>query len=415
MNAYIARQPIFDRDQKIAGYELFYRNSSGNAARVTNGNDATRRVLTDAVTLFGILELTNDRPAFITFTPNLILDDFVLKADPEIVLIQVMADTRINDTLEAKLRTLKEAGYALVLKNYTGQRHLHDYLNLFDIIRVNFRVTSSPLQKTIRYNHGRPDTQFIADQIENYDNLYKATNTKYHFFQGFYWGRPEMISIPVPPLLESAYGQILSVLHQARFSLTIRWDIECAKIIEGHLLLSYLFQREINSVLDTLPKTREEGATDASHVARLMGPPAMKHWTWLAYMLNNNITDDEDLPRRAYLRGLFMEELAKNSELNVDLDSGNVFLLGVLSMIEEIVGESPTYLLRGLPLLSAASSQEQTAYSLLLRYAKLYEANDPKTPLPDIRCSLDSRQISIKYRLCAQDADAAVARMESTI
>lgn len=254
LNAYIARQPIFDRDQKIAGYELFYRDSSSNTARVKNGDDATKRVLTDAVTLFGILELTNGRPAFITFTPNLILDDFVRKADPEIVLVQIMGNTRINATLEAKLRALKDAGYALVLKNYTGQRHLHDYMNLFDIIRVNFRATNSPLQKTVRYNHGRTDTQFIADQLERYEDFYKARQTEYHYFQGFYWGRPEMISIPVPPLQETAYGKVLLVLHRARYSYDIRWDIECSEIIEGHLLLSYLFQREMKSALSTPPR-----------------------------------------------------------------------------------------------------------------------------------------------------------------
>ena len=108
-----------------------------------------------------------------------------------------------------------------------------------------------------------------------------------------------------------------------------------------------------------------------------------------------------------------MEELAKNSELDVDMDSGNVFLLGVLSMIEEIVGESPTYLLRGLPLLS--SDENKSAYSLLLRYAKLYEKRDPRLILPDIRSSLDRRQIDGKYRMCANEAEAAISRMDTPV
>lgn len=144
-----------------------------------------------------------------------------------------------------------------------------------------------------------------------------------------------------------------------------------------------------------------------------MGPPALRRWIWLAYMRHNNVTDDKDLPRRAYLRGLFMEELAKNSELALDIDSGNVFLLGVLSLIEEIVGESPTYLLRGLPFLS--SDEDQSAYSLLLRYAKLYERRDPRLPLPDIRSSLDSRQIEVKYRMCADETEAAISRMDTPV
>ena len=141
-----------------------------------------------------------------------------------------------------------------------------------------------------------------------------------------------------------------------------------------------------------------------------MGPPGLRHWLWLAYMRHNNITGDDDLPRRAYLRGLFMEELAKNSALEVDADSGNVFLMGVLSMMEEIIGESPTYLLRGFPL--QLLDRYRNAYDLLLKYAKGYEDG---TPLPDIRLSLDRQQVERKYRLCEENADAAIWRMDTPI
>ena len=36
MYAYIARQPIYNYEKKIAGYELLYRDGSGNAARIVD-------------------------------------------------------------------------------------------------------------------------------------------------------------------------------------------------------------------------------------------------------------------------------------------------------------------------------------------------------------------------------------------
>ncbi|MBQ6986190.1 MAG: hypothetical protein IJQ25_04300 [Oscillibacter sp.] len=259
-----------NREQKILGYELFYRNSSGNAARITDDDVATRKVLTDANTLFGLLELTNGRPAFITFTRNLILDDFVREADPEIVLVQVDSGKiqRIDQRLELKLRALKDAGYALVLKNYTGQRHLHDFMYLFDIVRVNFGGTNSPLQKDLRYNHGMPKAKFIADRLENSDSFYQALKMNYHYFQGYYWGKPEMISIPIPPIAETAYGKILGILSRVRDS-DVNWsDVKCAEIIRGHLLLSYLFLREMNAILPPPPWNRRSRMGHRRHRAR---------------------------------------------------------------------------------------------------------------------------------------------------
>ena len=266
-----------NREQKILGYELFYRNSSGNAARITDDDVATRKVLTDANTLFGLLELTNGRPAFITFTRNLILDDFVREADPDIVLVQIDSDKiRIDQRMEAKLRALKDASYALVLKNYTGQRHLHDFMYLFDIIRVNFGKTMSPLQKNVRYNHGTPKTTFVADRLETYDDFYQACQMDYHYFQGYYWGKPEMISIPIPPIAETAYGEILGILSRVRDS-DVNWsDVKCAEIIRGHLLLSYLFLREMNAILPPpLEQTFEIGAFGTPRTPRASwGRPA---------------------------------------------------------------------------------------------------------------------------------------------
>ena len=48
----VARQPIFDRDMKIWGYELLYRNADGEGvARFSDGDVATSNVIADGVTL----------------------------------------------------------------------------------------------------------------------------------------------------------------------------------------------------------------------------------------------------------------------------------------------------------------------------------------------------------------------------
>ena len=53
MYAHIARQPIFDQDKKIVGYELLYRDGrGGNQAEIADGDAATRGVLSDAITVF---------------------------------------------------------------------------------------------------------------------------------------------------------------------------------------------------------------------------------------------------------------------------------------------------------------------------------------------------------------------------
>ncbi len=76
---FIARQPIFDRRKRVIGYELLYRDRDmQDAAQFQDGSRATCYLLADAITVFGLPQLTCNLPAFINFTQPLIMGDFIL-------------------------------------------------------------------------------------------------------------------------------------------------------------------------------------------------------------------------------------------------------------------------------------------------------------------------------------------------
>ncbi len=52
-NAYVARQPIFDRDLEVVGYELLFRDPPVTVANVSDHQAATTRVVLDTLTELG--------------------------------------------------------------------------------------------------------------------------------------------------------------------------------------------------------------------------------------------------------------------------------------------------------------------------------------------------------------------------
>ena len=224
------------------GYELLYRDGSGNAARITDGDTATQGVLTDALTLFGLRQLTDGRPAYVNFTRNLLLDDFARQSDPKDIVVQVMEDVRMDAQLEMKLRRLRQSGYVLALKNYAGQEQFRHYLPLFQIIRVDFRRTNSVFQRDAVRNQGAPGILFLADKLESEQDFEAARAWGYHLFQGYFFEKPFCLFKQLPPLAQTAYGKILSALLNVRPNQP--WESVCARIIRDDLMLSYLFRRE---------------------------------------------------------------------------------------------------------------------------------------------------------------------------
>jgi EAL and modified HD-GYP domain-containing signal transduction protein len=59
MNAFLARQPILNRDLQLYGYELLFRNGAENFFRPVDGDLATVSLISDAVHIHGLEKLTD--------------------------------------------------------------------------------------------------------------------------------------------------------------------------------------------------------------------------------------------------------------------------------------------------------------------------------------------------------------------
>jgi EAL and modified HD-GYP domain-containing signal transduction protein len=74
MDAYVARQPIFDRKKKIFAYELLFRNSLDNFMPRVDADMASSQILSSVYYTIGIDRITSGKRAFINFTQNLLED-----------------------------------------------------------------------------------------------------------------------------------------------------------------------------------------------------------------------------------------------------------------------------------------------------------------------------------------------------
>lgn len=112
MNVYLARQPIYDAVRKLSAYELLYREDETNRfSGSVNGNAATSILVSDAITVFGIKNITNGNLAYINFTKQLILEDFALLLSPDEVVVEILEDTIVDEDILQKLSELKQKGY----------------------------------------------------------------------------------------------------------------------------------------------------------------------------------------------------------------------------------------------------------------------------------------------------------------
>ena len=408
MNTYIARQPIFDRSRKVAGYELLYRDARGrNAASFSDGDAATRGVLSDAVTVFGIPQLTNKLPAYINFTRNLILDDFALLADPKEIVIELLGDVAVDEQLADKLRALKKAGYRLALKDYDGSARFNRVKQLFNVVRVDFSVGNELQKREIIRKVDYAGVQLLAEKVETQEDFDSARQMGFSLFQGYFFEKPTLVT-KQSSLTASSYGKLFNVLLKPE----VDFDA-CCRLIENDPVLTYMFLRQVQ----TANYYRGNRITDVKRGLLMMGTEELRRWVSLVLLKKNNVSQSDELARKSYLRGRFVEKLIENSKTKADSRQG--FLLGLFSLLDRVMGVEMDRLLYGLEIDSAVKAallgEEENEYSLFLNFATIYDMGNTRMILPELPLRISDEEVSTLYMKCVELTDAAFEDGEGAI
>ncbi len=401
MERYIARQPIFNQKMRVVAYELLYRGSAPSfRAVIEDGDQATRSLLSDAITVFGVTKLTNSKPAFINFTEALILDDFVRLADPKEVSIELLETIRITPLLIEKLEKLKVLGYQLILDDYVGNPYFDRILPLMNIVKVDFLNTSTAMQENIAERLQASNITLLAEKVETKDVFDRAAKIGYALFQGYFFEKPMVLHRRSSALAVSSYVRMFRELSANEVDIR-----RCGRIIHADATLTYQLFHKVR----TLRYYRGNSIQNIQQALMLMGTDEIRRWIILLLARERNVAYSDELVRNAYLRAIFAERLLEYSPMAYRSSDG--FLLGMFSMLEQIMGLPLEKILTEVPIATDVSNallrEENNFFSPFLDFLIVYEMKNPALMLPPLNITLEQDQIADLYMQCIAAADKA--------
>ena len=410
MDAYLARQPIFNARRQVVGYELLYRDGENTKqAQFIDGVRATCRVLSDAITVFGLQNLTNGKPAYVNFPDELVYNDFVLLSPPEEIIVELLEDTKVTDQLIEKVLELKEKGYQLALDDYVGDERFDPLLPIVDIIKVDFRLTDRIKQAEIAKRLQKyKNLTLLAEKVETIDDFKFSVKAGYDFFQGYFFAKPDTLRKRLPTLSSSIYVRLLTELNHPE---GVDFD-RCAKIIYTDVVLTYrLFQR-----VRTLHYYRGNPITAIGQALVMMGTTEVRRWIVLALARDNNVAWSDELVRQANLRGVFARRLMSKCRPREEPETG--FLLGMFSMLDQILGISLLDILKDIKLPQemeqALLGTKDTFYTALINYVLIYETGNQNLLLPDIGLHISDYEVFMLYMESVQETDSIFGMLEGS-
>lgn len=346
MKVFVGKQPIVGLNDTVMYYELLYRNSStNNFFSHTDQDQATIDVLLNAFLTIGLDKLTNNKPCFVNFSENLLMNDLLESFDPNFLVIEILETVPINAKVIERIRYLKSKGFRFALDDFFIQTNVDCYEDLFeliDFIKMDFINTHVDerllIENMIHYQY--PHITLLAEKIEVARELEEAKAAGYRLFQGYYFEKPEVVTHTEIPENIFNYYEILSLLN------TDEPNIE---------KLSLIIKRDVSLTLKILQLANainpsSNRISSIKQAIMLIGFKDLYKWIYLlsvrASMEANTNELFEEVIYNSLIRAKICERLAavKNKS-----NSADYYLLGMFSSIETIMQHPIEELVENLP------------------------------------------------------------------
>ena len=369
MYFYAARQPILDKEKKLVGYELLFRDGVDNVFPDIDGDEATSRLIEGSQFNFGLEDLTDNKPAYINFTLETLQKGYPLLLGKEQVVVEILETIQPGKRLLALVKDLKERGYTLALDDYIHQpvwRHFYPYI---DMIKIDFLTCDQEsIEAVIEAIKPHPHIKLLAEKVETYEKYQLALEMGFSYFQGFFFSKPEMVQSKTLPPSEMALAELL--YETSSIDLNLR---KITEVFERDVNLSYKLLRYSNSAAF---KRRAEIST-IKQALIVLGSEEIKRFLSLLFAAQVAADKPAELIRLSLTRARFAELLAiSHGKLR---DTGMAFLTGMMSLMDAILDEDMPSVMNKLPLTVEIKDALLKGEGLLATYlnlVKFYEQAD---------------------------------------
>tara|TARA_R110002124_G_scaffold23718_3_gene87647 strand:+ start:3255 stop:4475 length:1221 start_codon:yes stop_codon:yes gene_type:complete len=340
MYFYAARQPILDKEKKLFAYELLFRDSIDNIFPEIDADEATTKMIEASNFNLGISEFTGNKPAFINFTLETLIQGYPETLTTEEVVVEILETVKPGKRLLAICKDLHEKGYTIALDDYIHQSVWQHFYPFISIIKIDWQDTSIATIKDVKVAiQDFPHIKLLAEKVETYEEYNQALALDFELFQGFFFAKPEMVKTKNLSPSQMAMAELLYE--------TSKKDLDLASItsvFERDVTLSYKLLRYANSAIF---KRRNEISTIKQALVTL-GSEELKRFLGLIFASNINPDKPSELINAAMVRAKFCELMA--SEVKPPINNSIAFLTGLLSLIDAIVDEELASILSKLPL-----------------------------------------------------------------
>ncbi|WP_415884319.1 EAL and HDOD domain-containing protein [Neptuniibacter sp. QD72_48] len=362
----MARQPIFDRNQKVVAYELLYRTEDAQGHALFSTSEATGEVLLNAYTSISDAGELKRVPAFINLTRDILVEQKLPEVSKKHIVLEILEDIEPDEEVIEAVRALHSEGYRIAMDDFIYDSKFDPLLELAQIVKVDvFEMSAEQIKEQVQQLRPHKVT-LLAEKIETHEQLETCINLGFKLFQGHFLSKPKVIKGKKIQGSQVALMQLIQELQNPKAT-----PEKLEELIIRDPALTYKLLRIVNSAGYSLVRQVESVA----EAIVLLGLEQVKKWATLIAMSSNQ-EKPEELSRSLLVRGRMCEEIAQAQKKS---NYGSYFMAGMMSGLHALLDIERETMLEQVPLgddIKNAVSLGQGEIGQVLRNVVNYENGD---------------------------------------
>lgn len=326
---FLARQPIFDFNYNLHGYELLFRDGIKEKAEFDSAELATSKVLLSSLIDIGVDKITAGNDCYLNVCADYLddIDDFVDIPFGELSITLEIEVTEETASRHGEVLTrLSSEGVKLAIDHFNPDLVSADIMHLFDVIKCDSNNLSEDQLRLSADLAKKYHCKMIAINIESYQQIPVLQELGVDYFQGYFLGKPDVSSQKSVPTVLLPVIQTLSRILDPDLELE-----ELESLIGSDVSLSYRVLKLINSARYSV-----DDIDSISRAIVYLGREAIKNLTIIIILTG---VDDKpsELAKMALIRAKMCETLAKQVGMP---DINSYFTIGLLSVLDAMLDRS---------------------------------------------------------------------------
>ncbi len=336
---FVARQPIFDRNQKIHAYELLFRDGMADCAPDIDGDAATTQLLAGTFFAIGMENLIGGKKAFINFTQNLLEKRIPLLLPKATTVIEILETVKPGPALIAACADMAANGYTLALDDFVYMPEMDPLIALADIIKFDFRLSpEAVIHSCLKQIPGKKPC-LLAEKVETHAEFKTAQEMGFDLFQGYFFCRPEIIAGREIHGSQLNLMLIMALVNSDSFS-----SDQLEQLITRDMGISYKLLKYLNSAFFG----RACKVSSVKQALVYLGEKEIRRFVSLIAMSRLAEGKPDELIRTACIRGKLCELLGTDAQERTV--PSELFTLGMFSLIDAVIDQPMEEILAALPL-----------------------------------------------------------------